>query len=308
MTETENLPPLRSPNAETQRTLLSRWCDWLIECDSLRFGMMSTYVLLIATILIGVSPIEFSEGPRAKEAASIFSWLPELLIRNEIFFFSVRIVLIVSAVLWMLRRWVPVTCWTTVLAALLYWSLRMENLTNGAHIFNVTNNLLIVHAVWFHFYHRKIQSAMNSGGDDRCYPRWVFWVCIFYLGWFHSLAGFSKVACSGLGWGNGISLQLWVDLFGWEGSPFGQLILWNTQLTAWMQTGALVIECASILVIFNRWIRYAIGFGLIGFYLGVLTTFVDFGFHFNAILVVIFLLPVDWIYGLFQNAQRDSEK
>ena len=74
-----------------------------------------------------------------------------------------------------------------------------------------------------------------------------------------------------------------------------------------MQTGALVIECACILVVFNRWLRYGLGFGLFGFYLGVLTTFVTFGFHFNALLVVWFLLPVDWWFGLdFKGQERYS--
>jgi len=59
-----------------------------------------------------------------------------------------------------------------------------------------------------------------------------------------------------------------------------------------------VIECLSVFCIFNRWFRYAIGLALFGFYLGVLTTFVDFGFHFNAILVAFFLLPVDRLMKL----------
>ena len=65
-----------------------------------------------------------------------------------------------------------------------------------------------------------------------------------------------------------------------------------------MQTGALAIECLSVLCIFNRWFRYGIGLALFGFYLGVLTTFVDFGFHFNAVLVAFFLLPVDRLLKL----------
>ena len=133
---------------------------------------------------------------------------------------------------------------------------------------------------------------------QRCYPRWVFMLSVFYLGWFHSLAGFTKILSSGFGWGNGVSLQLWTKLFGWGPSPFGQLLLYDARLTAWMQTGALTIECACILVIFNRWLRYGLGTALFGFYMGVLTTFVTFGFHFNALLVVWFLLPVDWWFGL----------
>ena len=74
-----------------------------------------------------------------------------------------------------------------------------------------------------------------------------------------------------------------------------------------MQTGALVIECASILCIFGSRLRYGVGIGLTGFYIGVLTTFVTFGFHFNAVLVALFLLPVDWMIGLKFKNENQSE-
>ena len=41
------------------------------------------------------------------------------------------------------------------------WSLRMENMTNGAHIFNVTNMLLVIHAMWFHFRATEIRTAIH---------------------------------------------------------------------------------------------------------------------------------------------------
>lgn len=292
----------------TRGSRMRRCQVWLTECDSMRFGIASTYLLLAFTVVVALSPIEFSTGPRADVPASVFSWLPESLIRSGVFFTIVRVLVVVTAALWAMRVWLPVSSWLTVVVAMLYWSLRMENLTNGAHIFNVTNMLLLIHAAWFHFYHREINQAFRSPENrlaSACYPRWVFWLCVFYLGWFHSLAGFTKVATSGWGWGNGVSLQLWVDLFGWEDSPFGQLMMWDSRLTAWMQTGALLIECSSILIIFHRWLRYLIGLALFGFYLGVLTTFIDFGFHMNAALVFWFLLPVDYWFGVFRD-NRDQ--
>ena len=289
------------------------WQAWLLDTANLRYGLLSVRILLVVVILIAVFPIEFSAGPRNANAATIFAWLPAGLLHNGMFFTLVRIGLVAAALMWWRRFWVPVSCWLTVLLGMLLWSLRMENLTNGAHVFNVTNMLLVIHAMWFQFYHREIDAGLSNQADDsnadvafnadgeklqRCYPRWVFLLSVFYLGWFHSLAGFTKILTSGFGWGNGVSLQLWTKLFGWEPSPFGQLLMYDARLTAWMQTGALLIECACILVIFNRWVRYGLGFGLFGFYMGVLTTFVSFGFHFNALSVVWFLLPVDWWFGL----------
>lgn len=274
--------------------------QWLLDEAKPKFGQGATWLLLAFAVIVALTPIEFDVGPRQESAASVFSWLPESLIASPVFFTGVRIVLLVSALLWAAHVAVPISCWLTVIAFTLMWSLRMENLTNGAHIFNVTNWLLIIHAMWFQFRHREMKAAREAGTfwEARLYPRWVFWLCVFYLGWFHSLAGFTKITTSGLGWGNGVSLQLWTELFGWKPSPFGQVLLWDTRLTAVMQTGALAIECLSIVCVLGKWFRYAIGFALIGFYVGVLTTFVDFGFHFNAILVAWFLLPVDWWFKL----------
>ena len=297
------------PSASTSK--LQRWTNWLTDLARPGFGQFVTWLLLIFAIVLAVSPIEFSTGVRSDQVATIFAWLPEFVLRNAIFFTTVRVLLILSAILWAAKIAVPISCWTTTILFALMWSLRMENLTNGAHIFNVTNMLLLIHAMWFQFYHADMKASKDAGTfwQTPTYPRWVFMLSVFYLGWFHSLAGFTKILNTGLGWGNGVSLQLWTQVFGETSSPFAQVILYDSRLTAWLQTGALAIECLSILCIFHWLIRYAVGFGLIGFYIGVLTTFVTFGFHFNAILVALFLLPVDYLIGLkFQPNPDDTTR
>lgn len=274
--------------------------SWLFDRATPRFGQITVWLLLLFAVVLALTPIEFDLGPRNEHPATVFSWLPASLIQSPLFFTAVRVGLLVSTISWALRIGIPWSCWSTVVCFTLMWSLRMENLTNGAHIFNVTNMLLVIHAMWFHFYRHEIRNGIQRGTfwQDRTYPRWVFWLCIFYLGWFHSLAGFTKLACCGLTWGNGTSMQLWVNLFGLKASPLAQLMLFDSRLTAVMQSGALVIECLSILAIFHWSLRYLVGAGLIGFYVGVLGTFVTFGFHFNAILVALFLLPCDRLLGL----------
>lgn len=287
---------------------LTRFFDWLQDEATPQFGQIATWLLLLFALIVACTPVEFDVGLRRAEPATIFSWLPENIVRSPQLFLGVRVVLFVSTIMWAFRIAVPYSCWLTVFAFTMSWALRMENLTNGAHIFNVTNWLLIIHAMWFHFRHREMSAAISASNfwQTRLYPRWVLWLCVFYLGWFHSLAGFSKILTSGFDWGNGVSLQLWTELFGWKPSPFGKLLLWDVRLTALMQTGALAIECFSIFCVLNQWFRYAIGFALFGFYLGVLTTFVDFGFHFNAILVAWFLLPADWMMGVKFVSRKPS--
>ncbi len=292
----------------SEKRFLSRWTNGLTDLARPGFGQTVTWLLLGFAVVLAVSPIEFAAGVRSTNAATIFAWLPEFLLRNESFFTAVRVLLIASAALWALRIAVPISCWITTILFALMWSLRMENLTNGAHIFNVTNMLLLIHALWFQFYGADMKAAAGAGKfwQTPLYPRWVFMLSVFYLGWFHTLAGVTKIIKTGFGWGNGVSLQLWTELFGETGSPFAQVILYDDRLTAWLQTGALVIECLSILCIFHWMLRYAVGLGLIGFYIGVLTTFVTFGFHFNAILVALFLLPVDYLVGLKFHSTNDG--
>ena len=283
--------------------------DWFLDAATPKFGIAVTWLLCLFALVLACLPIEFASGVRSTQGASVFSWLPEAILRSGLFFTGVRIVLAVSAVCWIFRVAVPVFCWITTFAFMLMWSLRMENLTNGAHIFNVTNMLMFIHALWYQFYWREMKSSIGAGmlWKTACYPRWVFMLSLFYLGWFHTLAGVTKIVNSGIGWGNGVSLQLWTELFGNTSTPFAQTILFDSRLTAVMQTGALVIECVSILCIFSSRLRYGVGIGLIGFYIGVLTTFVTFGFHFNALLVALFLLPVDWAIGLKFNNESQSE-
>ena len=280
--------------------------DWLLEKSNPRFAWVGLWLLLIFSLILAGIPFEFESGIRAEAGVTFFSWLPAEWLASPLFFQVVRVALVISTLLWFFHVAVPWSSWACVFFFTLMWSLRMENVANGAHIFNVTNMLLLIYAMWYQFYHRDIANARKQGnpGEVRLFPRWAFLLILFYLGWFHSLAGFSKIAQSGLGWGDGTSLQLWVNLFGYHPSPSTQFILYDNRLTAVLQSGALVIECSSVLCVFNRWVRYAIGLGLFGFYMGVLTTFIDFGFHFNAILVGWFLLPVDAWFG--QDFQREE--
>ena len=270
--------------------------NWLLAKATPRFATVGLRLLLLFALILAMIPFESGTGERVDIGVTLFSWLPTAVLQSPVFFVAVRCMLVITTLLWFFRIAVPWSCWACVVCFTLMWSLRMENVCNGAHIFNVTNMLLVIYAMWYQFYHVEIHQSHVRGDYSQTplFPRWAFLLILFYLGWFHSLAGFSKVATSGWGWGDGTSLQLWVYLFGYHPSPSTQLILYDNRLTAILQTGALVIECCSVLCVFNRWIRYAIGIGLFGFYMGVLTTFIDFGFHFNAILVGWFLLPLDW--------------
>ena len=287
---------------------------WL-ECSLADFGQLTVWLLVGFALCLACLGPPHQAGPRAEVSATLFAFLPEAILRSVVFYQLLRVALIVVALGWAFQRGLPWTPVATSFAFMLLWALRMENVTNGAHIFHVANMLIFLHAAWYYLYRHEIADAKRAGvfWKTRLYPRWVFYLSVFYLGIFHTWAGITKISASGFDWGNGLSLQLWIYLWGWPGSPFGQLVLASRVVARILQTGALVIETFSFLCWFGYWPRIVIGLSLLGFYSGVLGTFVDYGFHFNAILVALFLLPVEsWVSAraeqrLSQIENRNSE-
>ena len=271
--------------------------DRLFERTTPRFGQLTTWLLCGLAVTLALLPFEYQSGDR-QSTGTVLSWLPSAVLESATVMLIARAALLVSAIAWMFRQALPWSAWGTACFFTVVWALRMENTSHAAHIFNATNMLLYVHAMWFHFERHAIAGSIREGTfwQSRLYPNWVFGLSVFYLCWFHTWAGATKIMESGFDWGNGLSLQLWVYLWGWPASPTTQLLLSSRTLTRVLQTGALIFETSSILGIFSKWLRWIVGFNLLGFYCGVLTTFVDYGFHANALLVAMFLLPTrQWI-------------
>lgn len=271
--------------------VLSRWFDR----SPARFGRLTVAILIVYALVLALLPPVLQPGERSDRTATIIGWWPEAVLRAEVTQHVARGVLAVSALAWLFGRGLPWSAWATAASFTTVWALRMENVSNGAHIFHLTTMLLWVHAAWMHDVRAEWGEARRSGelSSRLLYPRWVFNLSIFQIGLFHTWAGITKIVESGFDWGNGLSLQLWIHRFGWEASPFGQLVLYDRRIAAALQSGALVIETLSFLCWFGPRLRLVVGLCLLGFYTGVLGTFVDYGFHFNWILVAWFLLPVE---------------
>ena len=127
---------------------------------------------------------------------------------------------------------------------------------------------MLIYALWYHFYRREIRDADREGRfwQTPLYPRWVYSLSVFYLGLFYGLSGFNKIAVSGLSWPNGVSLQLWAELFGDKSSVFTQIILSSRTAAAAMQWAALIGECGGLVAIVSRRLRPLVGMLLIGFH------------------------------------------
>lgn len=262
-----------------------------------RFGLISTRILLILAIALGCCPFEMTGELENVKTISFLSGIPAETLADPGVMYGLRAVLVVAALMWFFCLLVPVSCWLTALAFAGLWALRLENSIFSPHIFHVAIMLTVIHAAWFTFYRRSIVYAYRSDQTATTYnyPYWVYWLSVFYIGWFHTLAGIEKLRAHGWAWADGTSLQLWTHAFGYHPSPVTQWIVSNHQVAQWLQQGTLVIETAAILCILGRPFRWLVGLGLLGFYGGVLTSFVDYGFHLNAFLTAWFLLVADFL-------------
>ena len=224
----------------------------------------------------------------------MFSWLPAEVLSSPATFYAFRALLLAGIALWFWQKWLPWSCWMTVLGFTGVWSMHVENTYNAAHIFHVPNNLLVIQALWVTFHSGEIRTCVreNRYWTTPLMPRWVVLAGIAYIGIFHTAAGLTKLLYSGPAWASGTSLQLWTHLWGHPWAPSTQMILGSRTYTAALQTATLVIETTAVLAIIPH-LRVAVGMALLGFYTGVLLTF-DYGFHFNALFTVVYLLPVEW--------------
>ncbi len=268
---------------------------WLCERSLPHFGQLATWVLLGAALWLARYPYEMAVGPR-QGPASLLSWLPGEVLSSPASFWVARCALVLGAALWFWRKLLPWSCWLTVIAFTILWSLHVENSWHTNHCFQMTNNLLFIQALGETLCAREIQSATAAGKywQTPLYPRWVTLAAVAYIGIFHTAAGLSKLSFSGPEWANGTSLQIWAHLWGRPWSPTTWLILKSRTLTQVLQASTLVVETCGVLAVFPQ-LRTWIGLATVGFYVGVLLTF-DYGFHFNLLFTALYLLPVErWV-------------
>ena len=168
--------------------------------------------------------------------------------------------------------------------------------------------MLFIHAAWYQFRRHEIRAAVADGSfwHRALYPAWVFQLSVFSIALFHTYAGLSKLFISGVSWASGLSLQLWIHLWGVDSALTGLLLSERTLAQA-LQVGTLVIETGAVLALISRRWRWAMGLGLMGLYVGILATF-KFNFQYNALIVALFFLPtyalLDWLYRFLKAGRR----
>ncbi len=279
----------------------------LHECALPHFGQTVNWVLIGICFLLGSLSFEVASGER-QSPVTVLSGSLKLGLPRRNRSISCAVCCGVGAVLWLLGWATPWSCWLATLSFTGLWSLHMETTTNGAHIFNASNQLLIVQSLWMTFKHREMQTAIREGRfwSTPLYPNWAFWLGVGFLGLFHTYAGLAKLMHSGFGWANGTSLQLWAYWDGRLSSWTRELMIQNRSLTLILQWATLLFETAGIFALFDRRVRLVVGLAILSFYVGVLLTF-DYGFHMNFVLTALYHLPFDkWLTPKLAPAMSSS--
>lgn len=272
--------------------MLDRIRGHLGECARPQFAQLVIWALTYIAMARTQPALVSTVGERAWPV-TVLSFLPEGALVSPHAFAACRWVLLIAGTAWVFQLMLPWSSWLTAMSFTALVALVYENSSGISHTFNLANIVLIIHAAWVHFHRQEIKAALNTGAFWRTpsYPRWVFYLSVFCLALYHTYAGFSKLAESGVQWVNGVSLQLWLHLWGREGSILRDLILSNRNVAMLFQASTLVIETGTFLVIFSLRLRWLFGVALLGMYVGIIESF---GYHFwyNFFLVAVFFLPV----------------
>jgi predicted DCC family thiol-disulfide oxidoreductase YuxK len=225
--------------------------------------------------------------------ATVLWWVPDGLIASPLVYWFSVLIAQVGAALWALQLLVPWSCWLASLGFTAAVAIHHENSSHISHTTNLTALILLIHSAWYQVERRRIAASLENRTfwDTPVYPRWAWGLSLFTITLFHTGAGLSKLVHSGPGWANGVSLQLWVYLWGKPGR-LRDFIVTHRSIVLALQSFTLMAETTAILGLWWPRLRVVIGLTLIGFYGGVIATF-GYGFAQNAVWVALFMLPIE---------------
>lgn len=203
----------------------------------------------------------------------VSSWLPKILLAGYV----------VGAFLWLFHWGVPWVGWLTTICYTLGASVYLQTQTHVGHSFQLANQILVILALWYTFYGKRIKQGELS------FPSWVLELSVLAVAVFYGLAGLNKVWYHGLDWFGGLNMQLFVHLFGQRDSVVCQSILESRSLAVWGQVFTVMVEIGALLALFPRF-RILVGLGLTALHAGIWLVF-GWPFLANTVLIVLLLFP-----------------
>jgi hypothetical protein len=292
--------------------MMRAWLDRLGERRRPHYGQAVLWVVLLCAAAYAVYFVTHWANPEYRTSdirtgpVSVISFLPDAVLLCRPLHVACGVLFGVGAVLWAFRLGVPWSAWLTAASFSGVLALYFESVSQVTHVAHATNAFLYIYALWYTFYAGEIRAAGRAGRfwATPLYPRWVYSLGVFYLGLFYGISGVNKLATGGLGWANGVSLQLWAQLFGDKNSPFTQIILSSRAAATALQWLALAGECGGLVAVVSARLRPVVGLLLIAFHIGQIAVF-GWWFHANMVLIALTFLPVyDWTPRLVGRWER----
>lgn len=243
-----------------------------------------------AGYLVGDSLSHWSSSPA--QAVSLVAWFPQSLIHSRPLFWFLVSSYAVFGLLWFLRKWVPWSAWGACLSHTLAISLYLQTQTYVSHSFQLVNQILLIHALWYSLEATRIKAAMQQAcfEDAPLYPRWVMELSVLAIAIFYGLAGLNKIRYHGLDWFDGLNMQLFVHLFADHQSQFTGWLLNDRALARWGQILTVLVEIGAFLALIPR-LRGFVAIGLLGLHLGI---YVVFGWPFLANVGTLTVVLFGW--------------
>lgn len=187
------------------------------------------------------------------------------------FFNGSRYLWYIFGSLWCLNVLPRVSATIAGLSYLWFSSMLFEN-SPGAEIHSVHMYpmMILLYMAFYLFYGKETQKCFHpkKGIDlNVTGPRWGLELIVYTIGISHSWAGISKIMDSGLNWANGVSLQLWVYLWGLD-NFMNDLVINYTTFAKFSQWSVLIVESSAVIAFFLRGkSRFLAGVLLVSFHL-----------------------------------------
>jgi hypothetical protein len=282
--------------------------SWSERIDRLTERTLPHYGVLVLSCLLFCSvplagyfllkwPGDLPHGPRSG-TATILSFLPDQVLHDRRTQIACGVLFFAGALAWAAHRLLPWSAWLASLSFTGIIALYAENATQLTHVAHLTDMLLLLYALWYHTCRLDIAAALRERRfwSTPLYPRWVYSCSVFAVGYFYGVSGLMKWLTSGPGWANGVSMQIWVQVFPRDPDSFwARLVVSDRRVATVLQWAALIGETSGFVAIVSRGLRPWIGLLLIGFHIGQIELF-GWGFHANMVILTLVFLPFyEWI-------------
>lgn len=275
---TERDPP-RSPLAAAWQACFER------EPATFAVGLRLTTIAVVLWLSLEID-LRWAHLPKSEVVSVAGLLVPETWWSAPAALWAGRAALWGGALLWLHGRWRRLGAWSTTLGMLWLGSLYWEDLPWFRHKMVPPFWLLVL-----------LVAAEHARVTDRrgLAPRWVREGAVFALAAFYVGAGAQKLLASGLRWGDGVALQLWLERLGDRDSLVRAWVIENASVAALLASVALALELAVALAVPLPRLRPWLAAAIIALHVGI-DRVLHIDFRSNIVLVAVVLLPwPNWV-------------